>query len=288
MTRDEWIGILQALTATGCFAFGAILVRWAAPLSPTEITCGRLLIAGALVGAAAAGSRTGFRIGRADLFRLAPIGAVCAAHFLCFIAALSYTTVAHALTLTYTAPLFIAALSRLILGEPLPPRTLPGAFLAVAGVAVLAGLEPRLSGRLLVGDALAVGSAITFALYSLLGRRERTRLPLLRYAGWVYLIAGSLTAPLAGGLFDRSIPPSAMLAVAAMAVFPSAVGHTLYNAAVRRIHPSLANLIATQEVSGGICLAWLLLGETPGVNGLVGAALTLAGVGLALSAPRRP
>lgn len=288
MTREEWTGTLQALTATVFFASGAILVRWASPLTPVEITCARLAIAGALVGAAAAGGRAGLGMTRGDLLRLLPIGAVCAAHFLCFIAALSFTTIAHALTITYTAPLFIAALSRLLLGEALPPRTLPATLLAVGGVALLTGLEPRLSPRLLLGDALALGSAATFALYSLLGRRERTRLPLLRYAAWVYLIAGALTAPFATGLLERPIPPTAALAVLAMAVFPSALGHTLYNAAVRRVHPSLANLIATQEVSGGIALAWLLLGEAPGWNGLLGAAVTLLGVGLVLSAPRGP
>jgi drug/metabolite transporter (DMT)-like permease len=67
-----------------------------------------------------------------------------------------------------------------------------------------------------------------------------------------------------------------------MALVPSALGHTLYNAAIRRLHPSLPNLIATQEVTLGILLAWLLVGEPLTWNAIAGAALTLIGVGLVL------
>ena len=117
---------------------------------------------------------------------------------------------AHALTLTYTAPLFIAALSFLVLKEPLPRRTLPAALAALVGVAVLAGFEPRLDRRMLVGDVLAVGAAITFAVYSLLGRRERARLPLLTYAAGVYLVAGLVTSPFAGSLLRPGLPLGAL------------------------------------------------------------------------------
>jgi drug/metabolite transporter (DMT)-like permease len=287
MTREEWIGVLQAAAATGFFAFGAILVRWAAPLSPVEITSLRLLLAaGAVAGVARAVSQP-LRVDGPTIRRLLPVGIVCALHFLSFIAALALTSVAHALTLTYTAPLFIAPLARLLLGEPLPPRTVPGTLLALTGVAVLAGLEPALSPRILAGDLCAIGSAVTFALYSVFGRRERARLPLLAYATWVYLIAGLVTAPFAWGVLLRPLPVGALLAVAGMAVFPSALGHTLYNAAVRRLHPSLPNLIATQEVTGGILLAWLLLGESPPATVLAGVGLTLAGVGLVLGGRAR-
>jgi drug/metabolite transporter (DMT)-like permease len=67
-----------------------------------------------------------------------------------------------------------------------------------------------------------------------------------------------------------------------MALVPSALGHTLYNAAIRRLHPSLPNLIATQEVTLGILLAWFLVGEPLTWNAITGAALTLIGVGLVL------
>jgi len=282
MTRDERIGVLQAVGAAGLFSTGAILVRWAQDLSPVEVTSLRMLLGGTLVAAAA--RATGKRLGlpAADIGRLVPIGLVAAVHFLSFIASLYFTSVAHSLTLVYTAPLFIAALSRAVLHEPLPRRALLGMAMGLLGVAVLAGFEPRLTGAMVLGDLLALGAAVAFALYSLFGRRERARLPLLAYASWVYLTAGVATAPFALGVLARPVSGRALAAVLAMALFPHALGHTLYNAAVRRLHPSIVNLITTQEVTGGIVLAWLLLQETPTWNALAGAALTLVGVALVL------
>ncbi|MBI3107962.1 MAG: EamA family transporter [Candidatus Rokubacteria bacterium] len=57
-------------------------------------------------------------------------------------------------------------------------------------------------------------------------------------------------------------------------------GHTLYNAALRRMHPAAVNITASLEVLGGTFLGWLVLGEAPGVHAIVGAILTLLGVGL--------
>jgi drug/metabolite transporter (DMT)-like permease len=282
MMHDEWTGVAQAVAATLCFSTGAVLIRLAGDLSPVEVTSLRLLLAAAFVGLAAWAAGERLTLSAREWARLIPIGITCALHFLAFIASLYFTTVAHALTLTYTAPLFIAALSRLVLREPLPRRAVPGSLAALVGVAVLAGFEPRLGRRMLVGDALAVGAAITFAVYSLLGRRERARLPLLTYAGGVYLVAGLVTSPFVAGVFRADPPMQALGAVCAMALVPSALGHTLYNAAIRRLHPSIPNLIATQEVMLGILLAWIALGEPITWNAAAGAALTLLGVGLVL------
>jgi drug/metabolite transporter (DMT)-like permease len=282
MTRDEQLGVLQAVAAASLFSTGAILIRWAQEMSPVEITSLRMLLGGGLVAAATRATGTRLRLPAADVRRLIPIGLIAAVHFLTFIASLSFTTVAHCLTLVYTAPLFIAALSRAVLRERLPRRVLVGIGVGLTGVAVLAGFEPRLTAEMVLGDLLALGAAVAFALYSLFGRRERARIPLLPYASWVYLTAGIATAPFAIGILTRPVSGKALAAVFALALFPHALGHTLYNAAVRCLHPSIPNLITTQEVTGGIVLAWLLLQETPTWNALVGAAITLAGVALVL------
>jgi len=225
MTRDGRIGVIQAVGAAGFFSTGAILVRFAQDLRPVEVTSLRLLLGGLFVAAAAWASGDRVRLSGAEFRRLFPIGLIAAAHFLAFIASPYFTTVAHCLTLTYTASLFIAALPRAFLWERLPRRALIGMIVGLAGVAVLAGFEPHVTRRMLTGD---------------------------------------------------------LLALAAMALLPSALGHTLYNAALRRLHPSLPNLIATQEVPGGSLLAWLLPREVPPRNALAGAAITLIGVGLVL------
>ena len=63
---------------------------------------------------------------------------------------------------------------------------------------------------------------------------------------------------------------------------PLALGHTLYNASLRRVHATYVNIISAQEVTGGIFLSWLLLAQTPSPNSLIGALVTLVGTGLVL------
>jgi drug/metabolite transporter (DMT)-like permease len=68
----------------------------------------------------------------------------------------------------------------------------------------------------------------------------------------------------------------------ALGIGALALGHTLYNAALRRVHATYVNIIASQEVTGGIILAYIFLGQVPSVNALVGAVVTLVGVALVL------
>jgi drug/metabolite transporter (DMT)-like permease len=269
-----------AAAAACAFSTAAVVIRLASDLSPFEITSYRMLLAGLLVGGTARVVHQPLRLEPGDLRRLAPIGLITGVHFLAFIAALSYTSIAHALTVTYTAPALTALVAWRLLREPMPLRRWGGIALAVAGTGTLAGFEPHLTGRILFGDALALVSALAFAFYSTLGRRERARFPLLTYAGWIYFLAGLATLPFALAAGTHGFTPAAVAAVVYLAAVPLAGGHTLYNAALRRMHPAAVNIIASLEVIGGILLAWLILGEAPGAHTLVGAALTLLGVGL--------
>ena len=131
---------------------------------------------------------------------------------------------------------------------------------------------------------MALGSAITFGIYSATGRAQRTRYSLWAYASRVYGMAGLWLLPLA--ILTFRVPERAGLALVSvliLGVFPLGIGHTLYNAALRRTHPTLVNIIATQEVTGGVLLSWWLLGEVPSINAVVGAIVMLVGVAQVLA-----
>ena len=267
------------------FSTSPVLTRLAAPYSAFEITFGRIGVAAlcVLLLARLSGVPLGYR--RDELPRLALYGLITALHFFLYIWSLDFTSIAHSLALVYTAPVFVTLFAALLLREPIAPRKYLGIPVVVLGVAVLAGLEPRVDARMLFGDLLAVGSAVTFGLYSVAGRRERDRQPLLRYAGAVYATAALWLLP-AALLLSPVGPqgPGPTAAIGALGVVPLGIGHTLYNASLRRVHPTYVNLIATQEVTGGVLLGWLVLGETPTLAAVGGALITLAGVAVVLLA----
>lgn len=277
--NNETRGLLLVALAVLFFSTSPIFARWAADsLSAFEVTAGRMLTAGVLV--------LGIALARkeslpppSDWPRFIAFGLIAALHFGAYIASLNYTSIAHALAIVYTAPIFVALFSWWFLGERLARRKWIGVLIAVVGIAVLAGFEPLFTSRMAMGDLLALVSAICFGLYSVAGRSQRYRYGLFAYAGSVYTLAGLWLLPLAVLNFSpNGYTPIAIASVLALGLLPLALGHTLYNAALRQVSATKANLIATQEVTGGILLGILLLGEYPTPTTLVGVVITLIGI----------
>ena len=233
--------------------------------------------------AAARIGRQRLPVGR-QLRLFALFGLVAVLHFLCYIASLQYTTIAHSLAIVYTAPVFVALFGRLVGVESMTRRKWLGIAVVVVGVAVLTGFAGGTTGfaldrRMLFGDVLALVSAITFAIYSLVGRGQRSHYDLFAYAGMVYLLAAAWTLPAALLTWSRGGYTTEVVAsLVALAVLPLAVGHTLYNAALRRTSATTVNVVATQELTLGVLWGALLLGEMPSGETLAGAALTFVGI----------
>jgi len=285
--RQSWQGILYVCVAVFFFSTSAVFVRWSAPFSSVEIAFWRLAIAAVLVAVLGLLTHTRLLIKRQEVPRFLFYGLVTALHFIFYIASLSFTTIAHTLALVYTSPIFVTIFSAIFLREPLPWRKYLGIGVAVIGVAIMAGFQPHytacdLQGTgqcMILGDSLAVLSAICLAIYSVVGRSERDRHPLFRYTANVYGLAALWLLPATFYFaFQHAYPPGAVAAVVALGVFPLGLGHTLYNAAVRKVHATYANLIATQEVTGGIILGIFLLGEIPSLVTILGVVVTLIGI----------
>jgi len=285
--RQSRSGLLYVSLAVCFFSTSAVFVRWSAPFSSVEIAFWRLTIAALLVAIIGLLTHTQLLLKRQEWPRFLLYGLITALHFIFYIAALSFTTIAHALALVYTSPIFVTLFSTLFLREPLARRKYLGIGMAVIGVAIMAGFQPHytacnLSGTgqcMVLGDSLAILSAICLAVYSVIGRGERERHPLFRYTLNVYGLAALWLLPATLYFaFQHPYPTGAVAAVVALGVFPLGFGHTLYNAAVRKVHATYANLIATQEVTGGIILGILLLGEIPSWLTILGVAITLIGI----------
>ncbi len=283
MQHAERRGLWLALIAVCCFSTSPVVMIWADPLSPYEKTFWRLVVGAVSVLAIAALQGRHPRYDRSDPRKFLLFGLVTAVHFLGHIASLNFTSIAHSLTVIYTSPVFVTLFSALYLKEPIAPRKYLGILVALVGVAVLVGFQPALNSRILIGDGMALLSAITFGIYSVIGRSQRTTYPLLTYAFATYGLAGAWMAPAAlltwtpAGYGARQI-----ISLVVSGVLPLGVGHTLYNAAIRRTHATYVNLIATQEVTGGVILGALLLGQVPSANSLTGALITLVGIGIVL------
>lgn len=282
MGREERLGTGYAVLATLFFASAGPVARVAGVggrLAPLGIAFWRVLLGAGFVLLLGLAGRRLPKVRFRDMPSLAVYGLVLAMHFYLYIGSLFETSLDHALVLVNTAPVWAALLSWWILREPLGTAKLPGVLAVVGGMAWLVGFDPSAPAAHLRGDLMGLGAAITYALYAIAGRRDRAKYPLLTYAFWVYLFAA-----VALGLFSpratllRPVPAGSWLPVVILALLPTTFGHTLFNASIRRIHAATANLIATQEVTGGMLLGWLLLKITPSPTAFLAWPLVLAGI----------
>jgi drug/metabolite transporter (DMT)-like permease len=225
-------------------------------------------------------------------------GIFLALHFAAWITSLEYTTVASSVVLVTTSPLWVGLLSPLVLREPLKRPVLIGLMIALVGSIVVglsdtcrwtgAGLTcPTLAsffqGRAFLGDLLALVGAFTAAGYLLIGRSLRTNMALVTYTFLVYGIAAMVlvAAVFAAGLQPWGFPPSALLWLLALAIFPQLIGHSTFNWALRYLSAAFVSVTLLGEPIGSTILALIFLGEVPTLIKVIGAVLIFAGIVIA-------
>lgn len=189
------------------------------------------------------------------------------------------------------APVLIAVLAVVLLGEVFRPRLLAGMAVAFAGVLVIAlaaaDRRPGQPGDLL-GVLLALAACVLYAL-SATGQKPllKTLDPLTMT--WIGCATGTLVClPFAPALMRESAvaPASAIFGMIWLGVFATAVAFVLWGYALART--SVGQLAASTYAVPPIVvlMSWALLGEVPGLLTLGGGVLCLAGIALGTLKPR--
>ncbi len=265
----------------------AIFIRLA-DTEPLTFAAYRLSLGAALVAVPTlVRSRAGLRaLRRADMPLLVLSGLFLAAHFVLWITSLSLTSVASSVLLVTTTPVFVALASHLWLRQRVDRLTAAAVALTLAGGTVLAAGGWAGEDRRLLGDGLALLAAVAVAGYILAGRRARSRIANLPYVTVVYTVTAVvlLAAAVGTGAPMLGLPAETYLWIAASALFPQAIGHTLLNWALAHASATSVAMAVRAEPVIATLLAIVVLGETPPWTALPGGALVLVGVYLAIRA----
>ncbi len=202
-------------------------------------------------------------------------------NFWAYFSAVKYTTLAVAITLLYTYPMFVTFFSALYLGERLTRRKVAAAFLTVLGAALVAQIHQAEFFRLNVrGILFGLVTALSMAVYSILGKRA-----VARYAPWTVVLyafaGGGLFLVLGSGsglLAARAYPGVAWLWILGLALIPSVGGYALFTLGLRDLPASQVTIVATWEVVTAALLGWLLFAEHLSAMQVLGAVLVCAGI----------
>lgn len=209
---------------------------------------------------------------------------VCLAlHYLTWMTSLDETSTFASVALVCTQPLFVAALSGIVLKERMPRAAIPGAAVAVIGALLIAadGLGSQSVGDL-KGALLALAGAIMMAghwLCNRYARRTVEALPfmVLLYAQTALLLA--LTLPFLGGF---RMTWMALLAVAGLAVGCTLLGHSMFTLALGKVSATVVSFAILGEPVGAMLWSYVMFGEKPETLVLIGGLVIVAGLALYL------
>ncbi|OWZ83594.1 hypothetical protein CDO51_07740 [Natranaerobius trueperi] len=116
------------------------------------------------------------------------------------------------------------------------------------------------------------------AIYSIIGRKERSNVSLLTYTFWLYFLSALFLLPIAINDFQLKFGSQEIIAITGLTLFTTPLGHTIYNAALRKVRSFYPCIISTQEVTGGILLGIIFLNEIPTRETIIGAMISLIGI----------
>jgi drug/metabolite transporter (DMT)-like permease len=197
-------------------------------------------------------------------------GLLFAGMMICFILALSLTTVANTLVVGSISPFVAALCGRLFLGEKVAPRTWLAMIAAIGGITVM--FYDALSSGGWAGNLIALCIPLGFGANVVILRKHRAAvdmMPSVLLAGiFSMLIALPFALPLSVSTDDLAL-------LSIMGVVQLGVGLLLMMVAVRYLASAEIGLLSILEIVFGTLSVWVLIGERPSRAALIGGAIVI-------------
>ena len=207
-------------------------------------------------------------------------GTFLAVHFISWIASLQMTTIANSIFLVSTHPLFAVIFSILLLREYPTAKTI-GAFpLALIGMYLIVSQDMGSMDTYVLGDLLAVLSAVSFAAYLLIARLHRSQDDFIGYLVVVYGTAAIVCAIfnlLTGNRFT-GYSATAWIMMALLALGPHLAGDSILNWCSRQIAVFKVNMALSLEPVVATTGGMIFFQEYPQPVFYYGAACILAAI----------
>ena len=200
---------------------------------------------------------------------------------LLFHVAAIWTTVGNATLESNFAPVVIALAFWAITRVAPSTVYVTGLVAALAGASLMIGPNFH-DQRALLGDACGLTSALFYAAYQVGVQQARQRLATAPLMAAVTLLAALVLWPFAW--FEGRLWPSAAIGwvwLVSLALLVQIGGQVVIAYAVRRLNPALSSVGLLVQPAMAVVYAWGLLGQALGGWQIAGAALVLAGIGLA-------
>lgn len=226
---------------------------------------------------------------RTELILASVSGVFLAIHFMAWVSSLQYTTVLVSVVIVTTGPIWVAILEVIFLRIRLSQLVIIGLVIALAG-----GLYIGLSGHggetealttaeadtTLIGAILSWVGAVAISVYMLIGRKLRTKLPVIPY---IWLVYGIATVVMMVALLLTSTPVlgfsvEGYMILLAMGLVPQLIGHSSLNYTLEYFPATFVSMFTQLEPIGSAILAVIFFNELPPTQQIIGSAVIISGV----------
>lgn len=288
-SRTPWQTYTVLALGLAAVSMSAVFIRLAQDegISSLVIAAARLVIATLILTPLALGRyRTHLaQLNRRDLLLIGISGLFLALHFVLWITSLELTSVLISVVLVTTSPLWAGLLEFVFLKLRLTRIILTGLVLAIVG-GIIIGLPTGNSSNLslgsdpLLGSLFALGGAVAVAVYLVIGRSVRPKLPLIPYIWLVYGSAAifALLAVLLTRAQVTGYSANGYWLLLAVALFPQLIGHSSFNYALKHLSATYVGVASQLEPVSSAILAFIVFQEIPASSQLAGSVIILAGV----------
>lgn len=211
------------------------------------------------------------KLRRRDLLLMMASGLLLAAHFVAWIASLKQTNVAVAVVLVNTHPLFVALLAWLFLRERIASKAILWMVVTVLATAALSVGDFGAGENRALGNLLAILGALFVSGYLIIGRLLRRSIASRIYVYFVYATSALaiLIACLVSGEALTGHRPLDYLWFVGLAVFPTLLGHSVFNWALGHLKTSVVATAILGEPVFATILSLIVLGEQPGLSTII-------------------
>jgi len=190
------------------------------------------------------------------------------------------TSVANSTLFANFAPVFVVFGAWALFGDKPRPIFLAGLTLTVAGAAGLIGASFTISADHVLGDGLALVTAVFFGAYLLSIKDLRDRIDAPRIMLWSSLVTAVALLPIAVAAGETILPSSwqGLAVLVALAWVSQAAGQGLIAEGMGHLPAGFSSLVILVEPVAAAILGWLVLNEALGLVEATGGLLILAGI----------
>lgn len=269
-------GYIQVAAAAVLFGLIGIFVKLVSDMQLGSIIFYRLLISLAVIAVyfAISGRFSDLRLKESKIF-IVLLGLFQAATMFGFFSSIKYTTVPIAVLLLYTAPIYVALLSPIVLKERITQHGLAALILSITGVIMI--IQPgAVLGEEMYGIGLVAGlvSGLAYAGMILTSRHLRHQYSGTVQAAWALFLTMVIFTPYsavpAGVLMDN------LLILCLFGLVPT-VALVLYLSGLAHVRAQNASIVGLLEPASAVVFAFIILREPISSTTLIGGMLILSG-----------